>query len=152
LLTYGRALGTGQGLVSPKTQVERLTSFPSPAGYGLAIGVSMDGSGTAVNCPGITRPSSTTPPLTPQLSCKQTATSPPATVQCPQRSTTTPGTCLALLQRHGFSWPSQPPSGTHSLRQQCSRNRHVPRLDRSAGASSIGHRQAWWAAYVTAPC
>jgi D-alanyl-D-alanine carboxypeptidase len=38
LLTYGRALGTGQGLLSPRTQVERLTSFPRPAGYGLALG------------------------------------------------------------------------------------------------------------------
>jgi len=38
LLTYGRALGTGQGLLSPASQAERLTSFPEPAGYGIAVG------------------------------------------------------------------------------------------------------------------
>lgn len=38
LLTYGRALGTGQGLLDPATQRERLTSFPGAAGYGLALG------------------------------------------------------------------------------------------------------------------
>lgn len=38
LLTYGRALGTGQGLLHPVTQAERLTSFPGPAGYGIAMG------------------------------------------------------------------------------------------------------------------
>ncbi|MGL3806040.1 serine hydrolase domain-containing protein [Paeniglutamicibacter sp. R2-26] len=38
LLVYNRALGTGQGLLSPETQAGRLTSFPSPAGYGLALG------------------------------------------------------------------------------------------------------------------
>jgi D-alanyl-D-alanine carboxypeptidase len=38
LLTYDRALGTGQGLLDPKTQTERLTSFPGPAGYGIAMG------------------------------------------------------------------------------------------------------------------
>ncbi len=40
LLTYGRALGTGQGLLDDATQVQRLTSFPDPAGYsyGLAAG------------------------------------------------------------------------------------------------------------------
>lgn len=38
LLTYGRALGTGQGLLDPQTQTQRLTSFPSPAGYGLGFG------------------------------------------------------------------------------------------------------------------
>jgi D-alanyl-D-alanine carboxypeptidase len=38
LLTYGRALGTGQGLLGPEAQAERLRSFPSPAGYGIAMG------------------------------------------------------------------------------------------------------------------
>jgi D-alanyl-D-alanine carboxypeptidase len=38
LLTYGRALGTGEGLLDAPTQTQRLTSFPGPAGYGLAIG------------------------------------------------------------------------------------------------------------------
>ncbi|MDP5225752.1 MULTISPECIES: serine hydrolase domain-containing protein [Arthrobacter] len=37
-LVYGRALGTGQGLLKPETQTERLTSIPGPAGYGLAAG------------------------------------------------------------------------------------------------------------------
>jgi D-alanyl-D-alanine carboxypeptidase len=39
LLTYGRALGTGQGLLSPKEQAKRLTSFPPSAeySYGLAM-------------------------------------------------------------------------------------------------------------------
>ncbi len=38
LLTYGRALGTGQGLLDPATQAERLRSIPGTAGYGDAIG------------------------------------------------------------------------------------------------------------------
>jgi D-alanyl-D-alanine carboxypeptidase len=38
LLTYGRALGTGQGLLNPDTQEERLKSIPGAAGYGIAIG------------------------------------------------------------------------------------------------------------------
>ncbi|MCD9625716.1 serine hydrolase domain-containing protein [Rhabdothermincola salaria] len=38
LLTYGRALVTGQGLLSPESQTERLESFPAPAGYGIALG------------------------------------------------------------------------------------------------------------------
>ena len=38
LLTYDRALATGQGLLSPEAQIERLKSFPAPAGYGLALG------------------------------------------------------------------------------------------------------------------
>ena len=38
LLIYGRALGTGQGLLGHAAQAERLQSFPSPAGYGIAIG------------------------------------------------------------------------------------------------------------------
>jgi D-alanyl-D-alanine carboxypeptidase len=38
LLTYGRALGTGQGLVSEAGQTERLESFPGVAGYGIALG------------------------------------------------------------------------------------------------------------------
>ena len=39
LLVYGRALGTGQGLLDAKTQTERLT-YPGPAGYGIAMGCS----------------------------------------------------------------------------------------------------------------
>jgi D-alanyl-D-alanine carboxypeptidase len=38
LLTYDRALGTGQKLVSRDSQVSRLTSWPEPAGYGFALG------------------------------------------------------------------------------------------------------------------
>ena len=37
LLTYARALGSGQGLLEPATQVERLTSFPGEAGYGIGL-------------------------------------------------------------------------------------------------------------------
>ena len=40
LLTYGRALGTGRGLLRPVTQAERLRSFPGSAGYGIAMGCS----------------------------------------------------------------------------------------------------------------
>lgn len=38
LLTYDRALATGQGLLAPATQAERLRSFPGAAGYGIAMG------------------------------------------------------------------------------------------------------------------
>jgi D-alanyl-D-alanine carboxypeptidase len=38
LLIYDRALGTGQGLLNAASQKERLTSFPGPAGYGIAMG------------------------------------------------------------------------------------------------------------------
>lgn len=38
LLVYGRALVTGQGLVDPETQIERLSSLPAPGGYGIALG------------------------------------------------------------------------------------------------------------------
>lgn len=38
LLAYGRALVTGQGLLDPETQIERLESLPAPAGYGIAMG------------------------------------------------------------------------------------------------------------------
>ncbi|WP_309109105.1 serine hydrolase [Arthrobacter sp.] len=38
MLTYGRALGTGQGLLDPETQALRFASIPGPAGYGLAVG------------------------------------------------------------------------------------------------------------------
>lgn len=31
-------LGTGQGLLTAATQVQRLNSFPGPAGYGIAVG------------------------------------------------------------------------------------------------------------------
>ncbi|BCT74405.1 serine hydrolase [Sinomonas cyclohexanicum] len=38
LLVYGRALGTGQGLLDERTQALRYASIPGPAGYGLAVG------------------------------------------------------------------------------------------------------------------
>lgn len=38
MLAYGRALGTGQGLLDAKTQALRFASIPGPAGYGLAVG------------------------------------------------------------------------------------------------------------------
>ena len=38
LLVYGRALGTGGGVLDAATQTERLNSFPAPAGYGIAMG------------------------------------------------------------------------------------------------------------------
>ena len=38
LAIYGRALGTGQGLLGHLAQAERLRSFPRPAGYGIAMG------------------------------------------------------------------------------------------------------------------
>lgn len=38
LLVYGRALGTGQGLLAAKGQAERLSSFPGAAGYGIGMG------------------------------------------------------------------------------------------------------------------
>ncbi len=39
LLVYGRAMGTGHGLLEPGTQRERLTSFrPPEGGYGLGLG------------------------------------------------------------------------------------------------------------------
>ncbi|MEF2979129.1 serine hydrolase domain-containing protein [Subtercola sp. YIM 133946] len=38
LLTMGRALGTGQGLLDPAAQTERLTSFSPDTGYGIAMG------------------------------------------------------------------------------------------------------------------
>ncbi len=37
LLVYGRALGTGLGLLDPATQATRLRSLPAPASYGLAL-------------------------------------------------------------------------------------------------------------------
>ncbi len=40
LLVYGRALGTGQGLLDATSQTERLTSFPGTAGYGIGMGCS----------------------------------------------------------------------------------------------------------------
>lgn len=40
LLTFGRALGTGQGILGAEMQTERLTSFPGEAGYGFAMGCS----------------------------------------------------------------------------------------------------------------
>ena len=38
LLVYGRALVTGQGLVDPATQLERLGASPARGGYGIAMG------------------------------------------------------------------------------------------------------------------
>ncbi len=40
LLTYGRALGTGQGLLDARAQAQRLTSFPASTdyAYGLSMG------------------------------------------------------------------------------------------------------------------
>jgi D-alanyl-D-alanine carboxypeptidase len=38
LLVYGRALGTGRGLLSKPAQAQRLRSFPGAAGYGIALG------------------------------------------------------------------------------------------------------------------
>lgn len=38
LLAFGRALGTGQGLLGSTAQVGRLASFPMPSGYGIAMG------------------------------------------------------------------------------------------------------------------
>lgn len=38
LLDYGRALGTGQGLLGRDAQIARLSSFPEGGGYGLAVG------------------------------------------------------------------------------------------------------------------
>jgi D-alanyl-D-alanine carboxypeptidase len=38
LLTTGRALGTGQGLLDAATQTDRLTSFPGASGYGFQWG------------------------------------------------------------------------------------------------------------------
>lgn len=38
LLVYGRALGTGQGVLKSAAQTERLSSFPGAAGYGIGMG------------------------------------------------------------------------------------------------------------------
>ena len=38
LLTFGRALGTGQGVLDPATQVQRMEEFPDVWGYGIAVG------------------------------------------------------------------------------------------------------------------
>lgn len=40
LLTFGRALGTGQGILAPADQIVRLSSYPGAAGYGLGSGCS----------------------------------------------------------------------------------------------------------------
>lgn len=37
LLTYGRALGTGQGLLPRDVQIQRLSSIPVPSGYGIGM-------------------------------------------------------------------------------------------------------------------
>lgn len=38
MLTFGRAVGTGQGLLSPQTQAARLNLVHGPAGYGFQMG------------------------------------------------------------------------------------------------------------------
>lgn len=53
LLNYGRALGTGQGLLSQQAQVERLRSFiPAKSGYGLALGCNAGWVGHSGELPG----------------------------------------------------------------------------------------------------
>lgn len=52
LLAYGRALGTGQGLLGEAAQMERLTSFPEPAGYGIGIGCTVGWIGHTGELPG----------------------------------------------------------------------------------------------------
>lgn len=52
LLTYGRALGTGRGLLDPQSQEIRLTSFPGPAGYGIAMGCTSGWVGHTGELPG----------------------------------------------------------------------------------------------------
>ncbi len=52
MLTYARALGTGQGLLDADTQLERLSSFPGAGGYGLAWGCSKGWVGHAGELPG----------------------------------------------------------------------------------------------------
>jgi D-alanyl-D-alanine carboxypeptidase len=52
LLTYGRALGTGQGLLDAKSQTARLTSFPTPGGYGFGFGCVAGWVGHAGELPG----------------------------------------------------------------------------------------------------
>ncbi|MEV4773996.1 serine hydrolase domain-containing protein [Microbacterium sp. LWH12-1.2] len=52
MLVYARALGTGQGLLDAETQIERLTSFPGAAGYGLGMGCSSGWVGHAGELPG----------------------------------------------------------------------------------------------------
>lgn len=67
LLTYGRAMGTGQGLLPPATQAQRLTSFPGPAGYGCST--------TRSASPAPTRPSGSS----------SVSPRPSATSSCPTR-------------------------------------------------------------------
>lgn len=52
LLIYGRALGTGKGLLSPAAQQTRLTSFPAPMGYGTGIGCAAGWVGHTGELPG----------------------------------------------------------------------------------------------------
>lgn len=52
MLVYARALGTGQGLLGKEMQLERLTSFPGAAGYGLGMGCSSGWVGHAGELPG----------------------------------------------------------------------------------------------------
>lgn len=52
LLIYGRALGTGQGLLSPVSQQERLSSFPVPMGYGIGLGCATGWVGHTGELPG----------------------------------------------------------------------------------------------------
>jgi D-alanyl-D-alanine carboxypeptidase len=55
LLVYGRALGTGQGLLTPAAQEDRLSSFPSgreAPSYGFALGCSAGWVGHTGELPG----------------------------------------------------------------------------------------------------
>jgi D-alanyl-D-alanine carboxypeptidase len=52
LLVYGRALGTGRGLLSEASQTERLRSFPGAAGYGIAAGCASGWVGHTGELPG----------------------------------------------------------------------------------------------------
>ncbi len=52
MFVYARALGTGQGLLDAESQLERLTSFPGAAGYGLGMGCSSGWVGHAGELPG----------------------------------------------------------------------------------------------------
>ncbi|PVB63637.1 serine hydrolase [Labrenzia sp. 011] len=54
LLTYGRALGTGQGLLKAASQEERLRSFQGPEAYGLALRCTGEWVGHTGEVPGYT--------------------------------------------------------------------------------------------------
>ncbi len=54
LLVFGRALGTGQKILSPPMHILRLESFPVPGGYGLAMACSDGWVGHTGELPGFT--------------------------------------------------------------------------------------------------